>query len=41
MELAALIDKQHDEARQGEAFQAGETPLLNGKKFYIESYGVQ
>lgn len=39
MELAALIDKQHDEARQGEAFQASETPLLHGKKFYIESYG--
>ena len=39
MELAALIDKQHDEARQGEAFKAGETALLHGKKFYIESYG--
>ena len=39
MELAELLNKKHDEARQGEAFKAIGTPLLDGKKFYIESYG--
>lgn len=39
MELAELLNKKHDEARQGEAFKAIGNPSLNGKKFYIESYG--
>jgi tRNA-2-methylthio-N6-dimethylallyladenosine synthase len=39
MKLAELMNKQHDEARQGEAFSAGSEPILTGKKFYIESYG--
>ena len=39
MELAEILNKKHDEARQGEAFKAITTPSLHGKKFYIESYG--
>lgn len=38
-----LLSKKHDESRQGEALQM-ERPQdvpLNGKKFYIESYGCQ
>jgi len=37
-----LLNKQHDETRQGEAFAPA--PSMNhrpGKKFYIESYGCQ
>lgn len=38
-----LINKEHDEARQGEALsmQRPEEIVSNGKKFYIESYGCQ
>jgi len=39
MELAELMNKKHDESRQGEAFQAAESPAVFQKKFYIESYG--
>lgn len=39
MELAELMNKKHDESRQGEAFQAAESPAAFQKKFYIESYG--
>jgi tRNA-2-methylthio-N6-dimethylallyladenosine synthase len=39
MELAEILNKKHDEARQGEAFKAITAPSLHGKKFYIESYG--
>ena len=40
-ELATYIEsRQHDEARQGEALKANITGL-NGKFFYIESYGCQ
>ena len=39
MELAELMNKKHDEARQGEAFKANVAPLFHSKKFYIESYG--
>jgi tRNA-2-methylthio-N6-dimethylallyladenosine synthase len=39
MELAEILNKKHDEARQGEAFKSITTPSLHGKKFYIESYG--
>ncbi|MDO8996659.1 MAG: tRNA (N6-isopentenyl adenosine(37)-C2)-methylthiotransferase MiaB [Sediminibacterium sp.] len=39
MELAEILNKKHDEARQGEAFKTGTASLLHGKKFYIESYG--
>lgn len=39
MELAELMNKTHDESRQGEAFQAAESPADFQKKFYIESYG--
>ena len=39
MELAEILNKKHDEARQGEAFKAITAPTLHGKKFYIESYG--
>ena len=39
MELAELMNKKHDESRQGEAFQAAESPADFQKKFYIESYG--
>jgi len=39
MELAELMNKKHDESRQGEAFQAAESPAEFQKKFYIESYG--
>ena len=40
--LDIIVDKKHDEIRQGEAF----APLRAGnrvfsKKFYIESYGCQ
>ena len=40
--LDVLLNKKHDETRQGEAFVP--SPILNhtpGKKFYIESYGCQ
>ena len=33
------MNKTHDESRQGEAFQAAESPADFQKKFYIESYG--
>lgn len=33
------MNKKHDESRQGEAFQAAESPAEFQKKFYIESYG--
>lgn len=39
MELVELMNKTHDESRQGEAFQAAESPADFHKKFYIESYG--
>ncbi|MEN9459408.1 MAG: tRNA ((37)-C2)-methylthiotransferase MiaB [Bacteroidota bacterium] len=39
MERAEILNKKHDEARQGEAFKAITAPSLHGKKFYIESYG--
>ena len=39
MELAELMNKKHDESRQGEAFQAAESPADFQKTFYIESYG--
>ena len=40
--LDLMIDKRHDEARQGEAFAPAEagTGVYN-RKFYIESYGCQ
>ena len=31
--------KQHDEARQGEAYQSTGVSVLGGKKFFMESYG--
>lgn len=35
-----LLDKAHDETRQGEAFAPAHQPVaINGKRFYIESYG--
>jgi tRNA-2-methylthio-N6-dimethylallyladenosine synthase len=35
-----VTDKQHDEARQGEAFPAFDAdPNQYKKRFYIESYG--
>lgn len=39
MELAEILNKSHDEQRQGEAFSS--TAPINplGKKFYVESYG--
>ena len=41
-ETETLIDKKHDEARQGEAYAPFELdPNLYRKKFYIESYGCQ
>lgn len=39
MELATLMNKTHDESRQGEAFHLGDAPFAYTKKFYIESYG--
>jgi tRNA-2-methylthio-N6-dimethylallyladenosine synthase len=39
MELATLMNKTHDESRQGEAFHLGDSPSAFSKKFYIESYG--
>ncbi len=39
MELLAELTKIHDENRQGEAFDVTKTSSVNGKKFYIESYG--
>lgn len=39
MQLAATLNKEHDEQRQGEAFKPLTTPTFSGKKFYIESYG--
>lgn len=39
MELAEALNKEHDEKRQGEAFNILLTSASNGKKFYIESYG--
>ncbi len=39
MELAALLNKEHDEKRQGEAFLTANNANHNSKKFYIESYG--
>ncbi|MCP9751532.1 radical SAM protein, partial [Ferruginibacter sp. HRS2-29] len=35
-----LLAKTHDETRQGEAFAPAQEPVaVNGKRFYIESYG--
>ncbi|RZJ56094.1 MAG: tRNA (N6-isopentenyl adenosine(37)-C2)-methylthiotransferase MiaB, partial [Flavobacterium sp.] len=34
-----MIDKTHDEARQGEAFRGLANDAPAGKRFYIESYG--
>lgn len=35
-----LLDKKHDETRQGEAYAAAPADILpNAKRFYIESYG--
>lgn len=40
--MAELLEKQHNEIRQGEAFAPFENdPNQYGKKFYIESYGCQ
>lgn len=39
MELAELMNKTHDESRQGEAFQSVDSQADFYKKFYIESYG--
>src|SRR5437868_12423740 len=36
-----LIDKTHDESRQGEVFTEEASPGRPAKKFYIESYGCQ
>ncbi len=36
---ALVIDKTHDEARQGEAFRGMAADAPAGKRFYIESYG--
>lgn len=37
-----LIDKTHDESRQGEAYAPfAKDPVLYSKRFYIESYGCQ
>lgn len=36
----SLLQKKHDESRQGEALKPAEAPLNpDGKRFYIESYG--
>lgn len=34
-----VLDKTHDETRQGEAFAGSGIPSGNSKRFYIESYG--
>jgi tRNA-2-methylthio-N6-dimethylallyladenosine synthase len=34
-----VLDKQHDEARQGEAFTINNAPKIFKQHFYIESYG--
>jgi len=39
--LDIAVNKEHDEARQGEAFAATLSTYNNSKKFYIESYGCQ
>jgi len=39
MELVELMNKTHDESRQGEAFQSDVSSADFQKKFYIESYG--
>jgi len=39
MELVEALNKEHDEKRQGEAFSISLTSAVEGKKFYIESYG--
>lgn len=40
--LDFLLNKVHDESRQGEAFSAfNNDPQYYGKRFYIESYGCQ
>jgi tRNA-2-methylthio-N6-dimethylallyladenosine synthase len=39
MELVEVLNKEHDEKRQGEAFSISLTSAVEGKKFYIESYG--
>ena len=37
-----LIDKTHDELRQGEAYAPfAKDPVMHSKRFYIESYGCQ
>ncbi|MBU6307930.1 MAG: radical SAM protein, partial [Bacteroidetes bacterium] len=37
-----LIDKTHDESRQGEAYAPfAKDPVMYSKRFYIESYGCQ
>jgi len=39
MELVEVLNKEHDEKRQGEAFSISLSSAVEGKKFYIESYG--
>lgn len=40
--LEVLLNKEHDESRQGEVYASVETPPLPfSRKFYIESYGCQ
>ncbi len=39
MELVEALNKEHDEKRQGEAFNIMLSSASDGKKFYIESYG--
>ena len=40
--LDAVVDKKHDESRQGEAFAPALVPhKIFSRKFYIESYGCQ
>ena len=37
--MIAESDKVIDESRQGEVLEAAQGKKLNGKKFYLESYG--
>ena len=39
MELVEALNKEHNEKRQGEAFGISLSGAVDGKKFYIESYG--
>ena len=41
LNLEVLIDKKHDESRQGEAFSTLVQDSAHTKHFYIESYGCQ